>query len=91
MTSGFINESGYEWMSLETITLRQEGGKVNRKSPPKFVDVTKELTTIYVDITDDDIYNPQRYGLFDNTLWEYFWDYDNHGLKHIQLRFYPVV
>jgi hypothetical protein len=90
MTSGFINESGYEWMSLETITLRQEGGKVNRKSPPKFVDVTMELTTIYVDITDDDIYNPQRYGLFDNELWEYFWDYDNHGLKHIQLRFYPV-
>jgi hypothetical protein len=88
MYSGFIDEYGNPWLSLEIIELRQVGGDVNRKSPPKFVDVTKELTTIYVDITNDDIYNPQRYGLFDNALWDYFWDYDNYGLKHVQIRFY---
>ena len=91
MNSGFIDENGNVWISLETIELRQDNsGKVSRKSPPKFVDVTKELTTIFVDITDDETYNPQRYGLFDEELWQYFWDYDNHGLKHVQLRFYPV-
>ena len=90
MQTGFTDEYGNDWLSLEVVELRQSGGKANRESPPKFVDVTKELTTIYVDITDDGVYNPQRYGLFDNELWEYFWEYDNHGLKHVQLRFYPV-
>ena len=88
MWSGFTDENGTDWLSLEVIELRQSGGKVNRQSPPKFVDVTKELTTIYVDMDGDSI--PERYGLFDNALWEYFWDYDNHGLRHVQLRFYPV-
>jgi uncharacterized protein (DUF2249 family) len=47
-----------------------------------------ELTTIYVDITDDDTDNPVRYNLFGNNLWEYFWDYDNSGLKLLQMRIY---
>lgn len=97
MYSGFINESGVQFLSLEVIELRQyesDGSGnpnhklVTRESPPKFEDVTKELTTIFVDITDDDVYNPQRYGLFDDELWDYFWEYDNHGLKHVQIRFY---
>ncbi len=28
--------------------------------------------------------------LFDRCLENYFWDYDNNGLKLLQLRFYPV-
>ncbi len=83
MTSGFVDEFGNYWYSLETITLTHEAGK-----PPKFSDKTLELTTIYVDITNDGIDNPVRYKLFDNELWDYFWDYDNHGLKLVQLRFY---
>ena len=87
MTSGFINESGVVWLSLDMITLRTDGsGKVNRNSPPKFVDVTKELTTIYVDYDGDG--TPERHSLFDEEFWQYFWDYDNHGLKHVQIRFY---
>ena len=97
MKSGFINESGDIWVSLEVIELVQKDSdfsgdlyhkKVTRESPPKFVDVTRELTTIYVDMDGDG--TPERYGLFDEELWQYFWDYDNHGLKHVQLRFYPV-
>ena len=30
------------------------------------------------------------YPLFDNALEDYFWSYDNNGLKLLQLRFYPV-
>ena len=85
MWSGFIDEYGNEWLSLETIELSRSKGKST------FQDVTKELTTIYVDITDDTVDNPQRYKLFDEELWDYFWDYDNYGLKIVQLRFYPVV
>jgi hypothetical protein len=85
MWSGFIDEYGNEWLSLEVIELSRGKGKSS------FEDVTKELTTIYVDITDDGIDNPLRYKLFDNELWEYFWDYDNNGLKIVQLRFYPVL
>jgi hypothetical protein len=28
--------------------------------------------------------------LFDSCFENYFWDYDNHGLKLLQLRFYPI-
>ena len=85
MWSGFIDEYGNEWLSLETIELSRSKGKST------FQDITKELTTIYVDITDDAVDNPVRYKLFDEELWEYFWDYDNNGLRIVQLRFYPVA
>jgi hypothetical protein len=84
MVSGFIDDLGNEWLSLETVELSRGKGK------SCFSDVTKELTTIYVDITDDDVDNPLRYKLFDEELWQYFWDYDNNGLRIVQLRFYPV-
>ena len=57
---------------------------------PRFTNVTKQLLYIYVDITDDGINNPQRYPLFDDRLEDYYWQYDNNGLKLLQLRFYPV-
>lgn len=60
------------------------------KGKPRFENVSKELLYIYVDITDDDVYNPVRYNLFADELEDYFWDYDNNGLKILQLRFYPV-
>ncbi len=82
MTSGFI-ENGNVWLSLEVISLSRGNGKSS------FVDVTKELTTIYVDLDLDG--NPERYKLFGNELWTYFWDYDNYGLRIAQLRFYPVL
>jgi len=84
MTSGFVDEYGNYWYSLENVTLTRNKGK------PVFSDKTLELTTIYADITDDGIDNPVRYNLFDNALYNYFWNYDNSGLKLLQLRFYMV-
>jgi hypothetical protein len=55
-----------------------------------FTNVSKELLYIYVDITDDDVDNPKRYPLFDPRLQDYFWQYDNNGLKIVQLRFYEI-
>lgn len=83
MWSGFIDEYGNEWLSLEVINLSRGKGKSS------FEDVTKELTTIYVDMDADS--TPERYKLFDEELWTYFWDYDNNGLRIVQLRFYPVL
>ena len=83
MWSGFLDEYGNEWLSLEVINLSRGKGKSS------FEDVTKELTTIYVDMDADG--TPERYKLFDEELWTYFWDYDNNGLKIVQLRFYPVL
>lgn len=67
--------------SVNTLTLtRTKGGQ-------KFQNVTDELTTItfVVDGTTTTV------SLFDPALYSYFWNYDNHGLRLAQLRFYPVA
>ena len=58
----------------------------------KFENVSKQLLTLYVDITDDAVNNPKRYYLFDPRLADVFWgwDYQNSGLKLAQLRFYEI-
>jgi hypothetical protein len=53
----------------------------------KFADVTKQLTTMtYVDPTTGQTVTAS---LFDATLQDYFWNYQNSGLRLAQLRFYP--
>ena len=75
------DEDGLGWVpSTEIVEL---SGKTGKKS---FTDVTKELTTIYADFGEGLV----RYGLFDDELQGYAWDYDNNGLRHVQMRFYPV-
>jgi hypothetical protein len=44
-------------------------------------------TTCATDIVDGDG-TEERYPLFDDELEDYFWNYDNKGLKVAQLRFY---
>lgn len=68
-----------------------------------FSDVSRYLLYIYVEediIGDPDgipdsgdevvLVEAGRYPLFDPALEDYFWEYDNHGLKLLQLRFYEV-
>lgn len=73
-----------EVCSLDTLTVERTKGK------QRFENVSRELLYIYADITDDGVDNPKLYPLFDEELFGYFWDYDNQGLKVLQLRFYPV-
>jgi hypothetical protein len=82
MTTGFTDEFGVDWYSLESVNLTRTKGQ------SKFTDKTIELTTIYIDLTDDGIDNPVRMNIFDNALYDYFWNYDNSGLKLLQMRFY---
>lgn len=60
------------------------------RSNKGFDNVTKELLYIYWD-TDDNGAADVRVPLFNDTLEEYFWAYDNNGLKLAQLRFYPGI
>lgn len=58
------------------------------KGQQTFIDVSKILLYIYADINGDG--KLERYPLFDSALQDYFWSYDNNGLKVLQLRFYQL-
>ena len=74
----------------QDVTLRTTG-----KNKKGFTNVTAELTTIVlmVEIYDaegfliDTIY--VRIPIFDDLLMNEYWEYDNHKLKLLQVRFYP--
>lgn len=55
--------------------------------PNKFQNVSKYLLYVYADVDGDGIL--ERVPLFGDSLQDFYWDYDNHGLKLAQLRFYP--
>lgn len=71
---------GEEVCSTEnSVFVREKGGS-------KFVNVSKSLLYIYADLDEDG--DVERYPLFDDALEGYYWNYDNNGLKLLQLRFY---
>ncbi len=74
--------TGEIWCSVETLVSVRNTGKSS------FTDVSKQLLYIYADINADGVV--ERYPLFDSALQDYFWNYDNNGLKLMQLRFYSV-
>ena len=55
----------------------------------KFTNVSRQLLYVYADVNGDG--TVERYPLFDSALQDYYWQYDNNGLKLLQLRFYPGV
>ena len=79
-----------EYCSTEVLTLTSETGQGKKQ----FENVTKELTTICADYLLADGTSGQdgicdtREQLFDYAE-QYWWDYDNYGLRLAQLRFYP--
>jgi len=74
--------TGEEWCSVYTSV------QVRTKGKSAFTNVSKELLYIYVDLDGDG--QTERYNLFNDALQDYFWSYDNQGLKLLQLRFYEV-
>jgi len=79
-TTGITSTQTY--CSVYTLSLERQKGKSS------FGDVSKYLLYIYADLNADGVL--ERYPLFDEALQGYFWDYDNQGLKLVQLRFYPI-
>lgn len=78
--------TGEEVCSTESYVAVRSSGK------SKFTNVTSELTTIV--LTEGSApaiaCGKTVVSLFDACLQGYFWDYDNRGLKILQLRFYPA-
>jgi len=72
--------------SSENVVLARYTGR------SQFRDVTKELTTmvVQVDVDGDGVLDEISIPLFDPLLYQYFWDYDNNGLRLVQIRFYPA-
>jgi hypothetical protein len=61
---------------------------VRTKGKQSFTDVSKQLLFITADIDGDGVV--ETVPLFDDSLQGFFWDFDNTGLKLLQLRFYEV-
>jgi hypothetical protein len=74
--------TGDLYCSVYTAVLTRTGGKQT------FTNVSKELLYIYADINGDGTLD--RVNLFSDQLSDYYWQYDNTGLKLAQLRFYEV-
>ena len=74
--------TGDEYCSIYSMVLVRSKGKSS------FTNVSRELLYVYADIDGDGMV--ERLPLFDETMDEYFWSYDNRGLRLAQLRFYEV-
>jgi hypothetical protein len=59
------------------------------KSRPTWTDATSQLTTLVADVDGDG--SNETVALFADGFEEFFWQYDNKGLKHAQIRFYPLT
>lgn len=81
-TTCATDELGQLWCSVEQMVLVREKGKST------FDNVSRELLYIYADLDGDG--TVERYPLFDEALQDYFWQYDNNGMKIVQLRFYEI-
>ncbi len=75
-------QTGDTYCSVLQMVLVREKGKST------FENVTKYLLYVYVDADGDG--DLDRVPLFADALDDYFWDYQNDGLKLAQLRFYEI-
>ncbi len=86
--------TGEEVCSGEVIELGRGKGKGHQQ---KFINVSKELLYVYANVcvaTDPDTgectaWEYMRVPLFSDILEDYLWQYNNNGVKLVQLRFYP--
>ncbi|MGC4119532.1 MAG: hypothetical protein QM765_34175 [Myxococcales bacterium] len=74
--------TGEQYCSLLSAVL------VRNKGKSSFTNISKELLFVYADIDGDGI--TDRVPLFDSRLQDFFWNYQNNGLRLAQLRFYEV-
>jgi hypothetical protein len=75
-------QTGETYCSIYSMVLVREKGKSS------FTNVSKQLLYVYADTDGDG--TVERIPLFSDSLDEYFWSYDNNGLKLAQLRFYEI-
>ncbi len=74
--------TGDVYCSVSSMVLVRDGKKSS------FTNVSRDLLSMSVDLDGDG--QLETYSLFDEALTDYFWDYDNAGLRLAQLRFYEL-
>lgn len=74
--------TGEEYCSVESVVSVRTGGK------SRFTNVSRSLLYVYADLDGDG--QAERYNLFSDAMRDYYWNYDNAGLRIAQLRFYPI-
>ena len=80
-TTTCFTDADETWCSIYSMVLVREKGKST------FTNVSKELLYVYADTNGDGVV--ERIPLF-GADGDFFWNYDNNGLKLAQLRFYEV-
>lgn len=81
-TTCLVDTDGVTWCSTESVVTMRGKGKSS------FTDVSRQLLTVCYDAdADGDL---DREQVFDDANKDYFWSYDNVGLRLAQLRFYPA-
>lgn len=89
-TTEVYGDSVDDYCSTDVLTVTSETGHGKKQ----FENVTKELTTICADYWDADAGELGQDGICDTREQlfafeeQYWWDYDNYGLRLAQLRFY---
>ncbi len=68
--------------SESMVLVRNAGGS-------RFTNVSRELLYVVADVDGDGV--TEKVPLFGDDLQDYFWQYDNNGLRLAQLRFYPIA
>lgn len=74
--------------TLDEICSTESMVLVRNKGKSSFDNVSRELLYVYYDLDGDG--TAELIPLFDDRLEDYFWDYDNNGLRLAQLRFYEM-
>lgn len=95
-TCAYDSETDDEVCSTDQAIMERLKGKDGKL----FTDVTRELTSIcyYYDADGNLIFDPEDpnivgkecLGIFSEEFYDYFWNYDNKGLRLLQLRFYTI-
>lgn len=81
-TCAYDASTAETYCSTYSMVLTRDTGKSS------FTNVSKELLYIYADFNGDGVI--ERYPLFSDSMLQYYWNYDNNGLKLAQLRFYEI-
>jgi hypothetical protein len=63
---------------------------LSKVTPPKFINVSKQLLQVCADIDATEGVNLQLVPIFSSLGTDEFWLYENTGLRLAQVRFYPI-
>jgi hypothetical protein len=87
--SSVMTTCAYDPIAEEDVCSSGSVVSVRSKGKSSFTNVSRDLLYIYADLDGDG--TDERYPLFDDRLEDYYWNYDNNGLKVLQLRFYQIA